>query len=126
MDQNNKKIITVSFVIVAFLIGFIVKVLLETFSASFGFVAILIENDAIRHGIPFLSGLITFLILQFKKSINIWADEVVSEIKKVVWPSRKDTMAMVVVVCAMLIISGIILGLFDVVSGYVINFVMMK
>ena len=51
--------------------------------------------------------------MQFNKNVTKWADEVVLETSKVVWPTRKDTTAMTVVVCVMLIISSAVLGFFD-------------
>jgi preprotein translocase subunit SecE len=54
----------------------------------------------------------------------VWGDEVILEIKKVIWPSRKDTVAMSIVVVVMVIISGLIVSSFDFISGYLINFMM--
>ena len=47
--------------------------------------------------------------------------EVVTELRKVVWPSREDTTRMTIVTCIMLIISGIALGALDMVSGKLIE-----
>jgi len=69
-------------------------------------------------------GIVAFFILQFNKGTLAWADDVVSELRKIVWPSRKDTVAMTVMVCVMLLISGIVLGLYDVIGGTLIDWLL--
>ena len=115
-ETTRKKIITFSFVIASFLVGLVVSVLLDTAIGSSAFVARWVRGDMIRHGFPVLCGLSTFFILQFNKKTFLWADESVLEVSKVVWPTKKDTMAMTVVVCIMLIISSLVLGSLDFVS----------
>lgn len=121
MKNDNKKIITLSFVVAAFLTAFVLDVLMESLSAASGAVARVLAYDAVAHGLPILVGLGAFAALQFNAKAVAWADEVVSEISKVVWPSPKDTTAMTIVVCIMLIISGLALGLMDVISNVVVK-----
>ena len=123
MNKNNnyKKIITLSFVIAGFLVAFVANVLMETASAAFGSVARLMTVDAVKHGVPIVLGLATFAALQFNKKVLVWAEEVVSEIDKVVWPSYKDTSAMTIVVSIMLLFAGVALGLMDMMSNYVVG-----
>ena len=59
--------------------------------------------------------------LQFNKNILVWADEVIAEIKKVVWPPTKDTRGMTIVVVIMVLISSVIVSVFDMFSGFVLN-----
>lgn len=125
MDQNNNsKIMTVSFVAVAFIVGIVVSVLLDTLQGVSGLIVRLNSIEAFRHGVPVASGILTFLLLQFNPKVRTWADECIIEVKKVVWPSRKDTVAMTTVVCVMLLIAGVILGVFDVVAGNVISLIL--
>lgn len=125
MDQNNNsKIMTVSFVAVAFIVGIVVSVLLDTLQGVSGAIVRLNSIEAFRHGLPVASGILTFLLLQFNPKVRTWADECIIEVKKVVWPSRKDTVAMTTVVCVMLLIAGVILGVFDVVAGNVISLIL--
>ena len=116
MEKDNRKIITVSFVIAGFLAAVTTTVLLETAAASFGLIAKLYTQDIVRHGVPIAVALVTFAALQFNKKTLVWADEVVLEIRKVVWPSRRDTTAMTLTVCIMLTISCVILFVFDYIS----------
>ena len=45
--------------------------------------------------------------------VHVYAEECVTEIRKVVWPSRKDTVAMTIVCCVMCVVAGLGLGIFD-------------
>jgi preprotein translocase SecE subunit len=122
METNNNKVITVSFMIAGVLAGYIAAFVLNTVAASTsGSVARTLSLDYIRHGVPILVGILTFLSLQFRKPVVDWADEVVAELRKIVWPSQKDTMNMTIVVCIMVLISGVVLGLFDFAASNVID-----
>lgn len=121
MEQDNSKIMTVAFVATGFVAAIVIEVLFEALAASFGAVASIRSTDAVRHGLPVGVGIVTFAVLQFNAGIRQWADEVVVELRKVVWPTQKDTVAMTTVVCVMLIIAGVLLGTFDFISGHVIK-----
>ena len=120
-DKSNKKIMTVSFVIVAAVVAIVMNVLLDSLAATIGAVARFRSMDIVAHGLPVGAGIITFLYLQFNSKVLAWADEVVVEIRKVVWPSRRDTSAMTIVTCIMLIVSATFLGVFDFVSRNLIK-----
>ncbi len=125
MENNNGKVVTVSFMVAGVLVGYIVAFILNTIGATAsGDVARLVNRDVVRHGVPILIGVLAFLSLQFRKGVVDWADEVVTELKKVVWPSRKDTTNMTIVVCIMILISGVVLGLFDFAAGNIIDFLL--
>ena len=68
-------------------------------------------------------GILFLIFLYSSKNIKTWANEVIVEISKVVWPSKKDTTAMTVFVCIFMIMSGILLGVFDYFSGKIIRFI---
>lgn len=122
MDQSNKKIITVSFLAAGALAGYILAVVLQLLEASVSFFARLAENDLFTHGVPVAVGILVFSYLQFNSKTQKWAEEVVVEIRKMVWRTQKDTVAVTIAVCIMVIISGLVLGLLDFVSGKVINY----
>ncbi len=126
MGRSHHKIITVSFLIFAFLVAVTVNILLETVAASFGFVARLYAQDVVRHGLPVVVALVTFFSLQFNKKVLVWADEVVTELLKVVWPSRRDTTGMTLVVCVMLTISCLILFVFDYLSTEIVKVIIQQ
>lgn len=123
MEDSNQKYITLCFVGVAISGAYIMSVLIETLSRTWVFFARNFQGDMVLHGLPVATGVVLFFLLQFNPRVVKWADEVILEVKKVVWPSHKDTMAMTFVVTIMLIISGILLGAFDLISNYVVNYV---
>jgi preprotein translocase subunit SecE len=127
MENTNNKVITVSFMVAAILAGIVVSVLMETLAAvTVGAAGRFFAQEFVRHGLPVASGLVLFFVLQFNKSVTLWADEVVTEIRRVVWPSRKETSSMTVVVCVMLLASGLAFGLLDALSGWTIDWLLQK
>lgn len=124
MDKLNSKIMTVSFAATGAILGLTLSLLIQAFTGVFPVMARLGGQDWFRHGVPVGVAFATFLLLQLNPKVRVWADEVISEIRKVVWPSRKDTTAMTIVVCIMVLISSAIVTSFDFVSGYVINALM--
>lgn len=121
MDNANSKIVTLSFLSFAALVGFTIATLLSVFSGAFGVVARAMEMDIVRHGVPVAVALGLFVYLQFNKNILAWADEVIAEVKKIVWPPTKDTRGMTIVVVIMVLISSVIVSVFDMFSGFVLN-----
>jgi preprotein translocase subunit SecE len=122
MEKVNQKILTMSFLIFSALISVSFSLLMKAFAGAFGVIARLHDLDIIKHGLPVLIGLGLFVYLQFNSKVLTWGDEVVVEIKKVVWPSKKDTTGMTVVVIVMVLISSLIITAFDFLSGYIINY----
>src|SRR5688572_11233524 len=120
--ENTKKIMTMSFVGCALVVWLAAGILLDTAASAWGVVARVADQEIFRHGVPFLIAVITFVSLQFNKKVVAYMDEVITEIKKVVWPSRPETSAMTIVVCVMLLISGLLVGLFDMFSGYIVKY----
>ncbi|WP_413560181.1 preprotein translocase subunit SecE [Bdellovibrio sp. HCB209] len=124
MEKTNSKIITLSFAIAGALLGLTVHMLIKAFAGAFGIVAKLADNDLFKHGLPVGTGILLFALLQFNPRVQTWGEEVVSEIRKVVWPSRKDTTAMTIVCVVMVLISSVIISSFDLISGFFINYLM--
>jgi len=124
MDKTNSKVLTLSFAIAGALMGLTTHLLLKSLSGAFGIVARFSDSDLVRHGLPVSIGVLVFAVLQFNPRILTWADEVVVEIRRVVWPSRKDTTAMTIVVVVMVLISSVIVTGFDLASGSVLKLLM--
>ncbi|MBL7556263.1 MAG: preprotein translocase subunit SecE [Bdellovibrionaceae bacterium] len=121
MNKNNEKILTLSFAIFAFLIGFSLHLILKSFSGAFAVIARLNENDLFKHGLPVVVGFGLFLYLQFNPKVTAWGREVVLEISKVVFPSRKDVSALTVVVIVFVLISSVIITVFDFLSNFIVK-----
>jgi preprotein translocase subunit SecE len=111
--------------VIGLITGIVVNVFIDTMAAiATGSFSRVLSTDLVKHGMPVALGALGFFVLQFNKPVNQFAEEVVVEIRKVVWPTRKDTMSMTTVVCIMLIISGFVLGFFDMTSAYVVDFLL--
>jgi preprotein translocase SecE subunit len=114
MEQNTiKKITLVSFLGLGAIAYIVTEVLFRSFASAFSVVQRLYSTDLAGHGIPIAVAVLLFSILFFNSKTNVWAEEVISEVSKVVWPSRKDTVGMTIVVCVMVFIASAILFLFD-------------
>jgi preprotein translocase subunit SecE len=120
-ENSNQGIVNTAFVVTGFLAYFVVAVLFETLAETFGPVARLRNIEAVKHGLPVAIGLATFLFMFLNKKTHAWMDEVVTETRKVVWPSQRDTVSMTIVCCVMVVISGVSLGIFDFLSSQLIK-----
>lgn len=121
MEKTNSKILTMSFALAAALAGFTLHMLIKILSGAFGIVARAADSDAVRHGLPVVFALVVFAVLQFNPRILNWGQEVVAEIRKVVWPSGKDVTAMTIVVVIFVVIASLIITAFDLMSGQGVN-----
>lgn len=127
--QNINKTVTFSFAAAGFLVWWVSGVLFETLAAGVPAVARMkafkISGiELYQVGLPVLVGFAVFLYLQLSTKKRIWAEEVVIETSKVVWPSQKDVQISTVVVSVMLLISGIVLFAMDALSSNVIDFIL--
>ena len=121
MSQKNHKIMTVGFIVAAAMVFWVVKVLMSTLAIGIGSVAQFQDEFWFKDLIPVGIGFIVFLYLQFNSKIKAWADEGISETGKVVWPSKADTKSMTIATCIMLLVSGVVLGLFDITATKLVN-----
>lgn len=124
MENTNSKILTLSFAVTAALLGFTLHLLIKIFAGAFGVVARMADSDWVRHGVPVFVGFALFFLFQFNPKIKAWSEDVVTEIRKVVFPQRKDVTFMTISAIVMVgIMTGIIWS-FDLVSGYVLKILM--
>jgi preprotein translocase subunit SecE len=112
-EKKNQQFVTTGFVAAGFLAFFVASVVFETLGDMFGPVKALRSQELFKHGLPIAIGFITFVALFVNKTAQTIADECVTELSKVVWPSRRDTTAMTIVCCVMVVTAGIALGLYD-------------
>jgi preprotein translocase subunit SecE len=123
MENENKKIITLSFVVAAGLAGLLISTLIDVLATSSGTFSRIFSNTYAVHGVPVVVAVAVFAYLFLNTKISIWAEEVVVEIRKVVWPSRKDTTAMTILVCVMVVISGVFLGVIDLLQTRIVQWI---
>ena len=95
--------------------------LLKSFAGAFAIVARLYDSQVTSQVLPAGIGILVFILLQANSGVRSWGDEVVTEIKKVVWPSQKDMTAMTIAVVVMVLISSVIVTSFDYFSGFIVT-----
>lgn len=122
-DKTNRKVMMISFVTAGFLALIVSRVLFDTLGGMFAPVERLRSIEGLKHGIPLVIAFATFLSLQLNPKIREWADEVISEIRKIVWPSQRDTVAQTVAVCVMVVVAGLGLSVIDYVSSMLIKWI---
>jgi preprotein translocase subunit SecE len=122
-DKTNSKVMMMSFVGAGLLAAVVVRVLFNVLGGVFAVVERYRSIDLINHGLPVAVGLATFGILVFNPKIRAWADEVISEIRKIVWPSQRDTTVTTIAVCVMVVVAGVGLSLIDYVSSMLIKWI---
>lgn len=123
MEKTINKIMMVSFVCGAAFVGYTVQVMSALLSNSWPVYARLTDSEVVANLIPVVVAISVFVYFFASKNIRTWANEVIVEVSKVVWPSKKDTTAMTIFVCFFMIMSGILLGIFDLISGRLIKLI---
>ncbi|MBL3529184.1 MAG: preprotein translocase subunit SecE [gamma proteobacterium endosymbiont of Lamellibrachia anaximandri] len=74
-------------------------------------------------GLLFVIGVATFVAYQTVVGRNVWqfASDAKIEVRKVVWPSRQETVQTTLIVFVMVLIMGIVLWLFDMMLGAIMR-----
>lgn len=121
--QTIRKVGTFSFLAAAVVAYVVVNVLFKSLAGAFGIVQKWYSIDVINHGLPILTAATVFFVLQFNTKIFNWAEEVILEVSKVVWPSRRDTFAMTIVVCVFVGIACFLLMIIDFVARHLIQMI---
>lgn len=127
--QNINKTVTFSFIAFAALIWWVTGVLFETAATAFSSVAQFRATtvggiEIFQLGVPLFFAALTFILLQFNARRRLFAQDVVIETSKVVWPSGKDVQGSTIVVVIMILISSAVIFGFDWMSNEVIRFVL--
>jgi len=123
VDKTNRKVLTVAFLIAGGLAFTVVRVLFDTLGGIFAPIERWRSVDLVNHGLPLVVGLATFLFLQMNPKVVTWADEVSSEIRKIVWPSQRDTTVTTIAVCVMVLVAGLGLSVIDYMSSVLIKWI---
>jgi preprotein translocase subunit SecE len=113
---------TLSFLGSAILAYVVVNVLFKALAGAFGIMQRWYSIGALNHGLPIVAAVAVFAALQFNPKALAWAEDVITEVSKVVWPSRKDTLAMSIVVCVFVGIACLLLMVIDFIAQ---NFIKM-
>jgi len=110
--------------------GILVWVLLAAAGAAvFDWVApdwdlpLISSKFTLSDAIGLVAGIITTLLLRRSEKVNTAAIEIANELKKVTWPSWKETRLSTVVVIIVTVIVSAILGFFDAMWSWATGFV---
>jgi preprotein translocase subunit SecE len=112
--MTNRKVLWVSFIVLGFISWFIANKLLVN-----AMILMKLTNALVAGFVPIsqvlalvLSAIMIYYLIK-NEQVYAFSNDVVTELKKVTWPSRKETTAATIVVIITVIIFSIILGLFD-------------
>lgn len=127
--QNINKTVTFSFAAAAMLVWWVSSVIFQTLAAGIPLLTKLrvykvAGIELYEVVLPLLVAFGVFLYLQLSSAKRMWAEEVVLETSKVVWPSQKDVQLSTLVVSVMLVLSGLILFGMDAISSSVVDFIL--
>jgi preprotein translocase subunit SecE len=76
-------------------------------------------NEYLLQGVAAAVALATGIALYRNERVYTLANEVTTELKKVTWPTRKETQAATLVVIVTVIVAAILLGSFDMIWSWV-------
>lgn len=122
-DKTNQKVMMLSFVTAAILSLVVTRVLFDTLGGMFSIVERWRSIEALKHGIPLAVAAVVFLSLQLNPKVRTWADEVISEIRKIVWPTQRETVTTTIAVCVMVVVAGLALSVIDYCSSILIKWI---
>jgi len=115
--MDNRKYIIMAFVAVAGLVGMAARGL------SIPMLALLEVGDPLLVGVTgtailgLVSGLFTFLALNRNQQAYAFADDVVTELRKVTWPDKEETIRSTSVVLGFALTMALTITLYDLVWG---------
>lgn len=122
--DNTKKILLVVFVAVSMLVWFVANSFLNNLFAYFQ----LLERYSWLHAIinisSIVAGILAMIALYRVKIVYNYTFDVVSEIKKVTWPNKKETWSATLVVIIAVLIAGLVLGIFDWISASLLGLIL--
>jgi preprotein translocase subunit SecE len=121
MENQYQKWVSLSYLVLAALVGFIVFTLSFKLVGTYDLEARVRNIDLMVRGLSILAGGLVFLILYRNDKTNQFMNEVVVELSRVTWPQSKETASATFIVIIMVLISGVFLGVLDYVWSLVLK-----
>ena len=121
MDKFTRNAFTITLLAIAVLFAYTTKVAVDRVIT---YMDIYVRGTALHvliNILPVLVGAVAAYLTYRIQKIKNYLLEVIAEVKKVVWPNKKETWGATVVVIIAVIISGIVLGLFDWMAGLLLG-----
>ena len=121
MDKITRNVFLITLLAIAVICGYTTKVAVDRIMTYMDIYVRNISLQVVINIIPVLVGAAAAYITYRKDKIRNYLLEVIAEVKKVVWPNKKETWGATVVVIIAVIISGIVLGIFDWLSTLIMS-----
>lgn len=119
--MENRKIIVSLYIAAGLLVWFLTHASIQYLYQSFYKVSRIPGIGVGREVIPVVLAALVVLVLFKNAKVNEVLEEVVSELKKVTWPSREDVVRSTYVVMVCILIASVFLAAFDLLWGKVIG-----
>jgi preprotein translocase subunit SecE len=121
MDKFTRNAFLATLLAIAVTTGYTTKVAVDRIMTYMDIYVRNISLQVVINLLPVLvAGAAAYITYRTAKIKN-YILEVIAEVKKVVWPNKKETWGATVVVIIAVIISGIVLGVFDWLSGLLLS-----
>lgn len=119
--QDNRRWILISLLLLGIIVGYTSFLLFRNIDVMFRLTAHLPHADLLVKALPVLLSGGVFVWIYRSQSKMAYLDDVVAEIRKITWPTRKDTVASTVVVVIAILIIASILGVYDSICSWIIR-----
>lgn len=119
--MDNRKIILSFYLLCSMVMWFLSRSVIQWLYLTFYQIRRFPGINAVKEVLPFVLGATLFVVLFRHPQANTVLEEVVSELKKVTWPSRDEVVRSTTVVIICILIASFILAGFDLVWGKVIT-----
>ena len=124
MEKNTRNIFLIAAFCVGIIFWYMTKVAAANIVNYFAWGLRFSWAHIVENILPVvIGGLAAYLVYGITK-VREYLLEVITEVKKVIWPSKKETWGATVVVIIAVIISAIVLGIFDWLAGLFMNFIL--
>ncbi len=122
--MDNRKLILAFYMVCSAVLWFLSRSFIEWTYHTFYAIRRYAAVGVLREMLPVVLGIALFTILLRHPRANTVMDEVVSELRKVTWPSKDDVMKSTTVVLICILIASFILAGFDLLWGQVIGYLL--
>lgn len=113
-EHQHQKVVNITFVVFSVLVAFLILIGFLKVSNLYDLESKVKSIEYVIRAASILIGGLTFFILHKNAKVNLFMNEVASELMtKVTWPSSKDTVSATVVVLITVALAGIVVALFD-------------
>ena len=111
--DNNQKWINLSYLAAAGLVAFVIYLLASKFAVFLDFEGRVRSLDLIIKGGSMGIGALLFIGLYRSNVVNVFMNEVASELVKVTWPTQDETLKATILVIIAVCIAGVVLWIID-------------